>query len=145
MSKKHKKGWRALIYFEYFLISISIVSGCASISVFASLVGFSVGITSSAVGLKIYAITAGIKKYKWILKKEKKKHDHVVLLAQSKLNSIAVLISKALSNSYINQGEFVSVSNVLREYNEMKKEIKKSWECCRIYYIKTIETYCVTC
>ena len=53
-----------------------------------------------------------------------------MLLAQTKLNSIAVLISKALSNSYINQGEFVSVSNVLREYNEMKKEIKKSWECC---------------
>ena len=32
----------------------------------------SVGITSSVVGIKIFAITAGIKKYKSIIKKEEK-------------------------------------------------------------------------
>ena len=59
-----------------------------SISTFAPLIGISIGITSSAVGLKIYAITAGIKKYKSIIKKKKKKHDKMVLIAKSKLNSI---------------------------------------------------------
>ena len=34
------------------------------------------------------------------------------------------MISKALIDSYINYDEFVSVINVLREYNEMKEEIK---------------------
>ena len=45
----------------------------------------SMGITSSAIGLKICAITAGIKKYKSIIKEKKKKHDKMVLLAKSKL------------------------------------------------------------
>ena len=42
-------------------------------------------------------IAAGIKKYKSIIKKKKKKHDKIVLLAKSKLNGIEVLISKALT------------------------------------------------
>ena len=38
--------------------------------VFASLVGIPIGITSSVIGLKICVITAGIKKYKSIIKKK---------------------------------------------------------------------------
>ena len=60
------------------------------------MLGIPIGITSSAIGLKICAIAAGIKKYKSIIKKKKKKHDKIVLLAKSKLNSIEVLISKPL-------------------------------------------------
>ena len=53
-----------------------------------------------------------------------KKHDKIVLLAKTKLNTIEVLISKALIDSYINHDKIFSVNNVLREYNEMKDEIK---------------------
>ena len=35
-----------------------------------------------------------------------------------------VSISKAVIDSYINHNEFISVNDVLREYNEMKIEIK---------------------
>ena len=59
---------------------------------FYSLIRIPIGITSSAIALQIYAITAGIKKYKSIIKKKKKKHDKIVLLAKSKLNSIEVLV-----------------------------------------------------
>ena len=38
---------------------------------FAYLVGISIGITSSAVGLKICTITAGIKNYKSIMNKKR--------------------------------------------------------------------------
>ena len=81
---------------------------------------------SSGIGLKIYAITAGIKKYKSIIKKKKKKHDKIVLLAKSKLNSIEVLISKALIDSNISHDEFVLINNVLKEFYDMKEEIKNS-------------------
>ena len=47
-----------------------------------------------------------------------------MLLAKTKLNTVKVLISKALINSYINQDEFILVNNMLREYNEVKEEIK---------------------
>ena len=57
------------------LILVSTVTDCVSISALASLVCVPVGITSSAVGIKICAITAGIKNYKSIIKKKNKKHD----------------------------------------------------------------------
>ena len=105
------------------LILVSAVPACVSIFAFASLVCVPVGITSSAVGIKICAITGEIKKYKSIIKR-KKKHDKIVLLGKDKLNTIEVLISKALIDSYIRHDELVSVNNVLREYNEIKEEIK---------------------
>ena len=47
----------------------------------------------------------GIKKYKLINKKNKKKHHKIILLAKSKLNSIKFLISKALIDSNIGHDE----------------------------------------
>ena len=96
MSEKHKKVCTTLNYIEHFLILAFTISGCISISDFVSLLGIPIGITSSAIGLKICATTAGIKKYKSIIKKKKKKHDKIVLLAKSKLNSIEVSICKTL-------------------------------------------------
>ena len=79
MSKKHKNVCIIINYIEHFLILGFTITGCVSISAFVSLAGISIGITSSAIGLKICAITAGIKKYKSIIKKKKKKHDKMVL------------------------------------------------------------------
>ena len=47
-----------------------------------------------------------------------------MLLAKTKLDTIKVLISKSLINSFISHDEFVSVNNVLREYNKIIEEIK---------------------
>ena len=126
MSKKHKKVCTTLNYIEHFLILASTITGCISISAFVSLLGIPIGITNSAIGLKICAITVGIKKFKSIIKKKKKKHDKIVLLAKSKLNSIEVLISKALIDSNISHDEFVLINNVLKEFYDMKEEIKNS-------------------
>ena len=86
------------------------------------MLGVPLGITSSEIGLKIYAITAGIKKYKSIIKKKKKKHDRVVLSAKSKLNSIEVSISEVLVDSVISHDEFLLITNVIKEYSEIKKK-----------------------
>ena len=92
---------------------ISAVTGCFSIPDFSSLVGIPIGITSSAIELKICAITVGIKNYKTPIKK--KKHDKIALLAKTKLNCIEALISKSLIVSYISHDGFVLVNNVLKE------------------------------
>ena len=91
---------------------------------FCFFIWYSIGITNSAVGLKICVITAGIKKYKSIIKKKKQKHDQLVLLAKSKLNNIETFISKALIDSVINHDEFILINNVLKKYIKMKGEIK---------------------
>ena len=62
MGKKRKKVCTALNNIEYLLILASTVTGRVSIFTFASLVGIPIGIASSALGLKFFAITSGVKK-----------------------------------------------------------------------------------
>ena len=117
MSRKQKKVCTTPNSIEYFLILADTITGCISISAFTSLLGIPIGITSSAIGLKTWAITAAIKRYKSIIKKKEKKHDKIVLLAKSKLNSIEVLLSKALTDSGISHDEFILIH-----------ELKKIWQ-----------------
>ena len=53
MNEKHKKVCMALHYFEHFLVFVFAVSSCVPISASASLVGVSLGLASSAAGLKL--------------------------------------------------------------------------------------------
>ena len=122
VSKKLKKACTTLKYIEQFLILASTITGFISVS-FASLLGIPIGITNSAKGLKICAITEGIKKYKSIIKKKKKGHEKIVLLAKSKLNSIEVLISETLIDSVISHDESNLINYGLKEYNKMKEDI----------------------
>ena len=48
----------------------------------------------------------------------------MVLLARSKINNIGVLFSKALIDSNISHEEFILINNILKEYDDMKEEIK---------------------
>ena len=68
-SKKYKKTRKYSNYVEHLLTLASTITGCVSISAFASLVHVPVGNRSSAIEIKVCAITAGIKKYKSIKKK----------------------------------------------------------------------------
>ena len=126
MSKKHKKVCRVLNYIDHLFIVISTITGCVSISDFAFLVRIPTGITSSAIGLTICWITAEIIKYNSIIKKNKKKHDKVVLSTKSKLNSIEDLICKDLIDSNISYNEFDLTNNALKEFCDMKEEIENS-------------------
>ena len=119
MSIKHKSVWITLNYIEYFLTLASTITGCVSISAFASLLGIPAGSTSSAIGLKICTIGARSKKHDSLIKKNKKKHRKIVLLEKSKLDCIEVLISQALIDSVISNDELLLISNVLKEYNEI--------------------------
>ena len=78
-------------------------------SAFFSLLSIHTGITSSAIWLKIFAIVAGIKKYKSSIEKNKKNYDKVVLLVNSKLNSIEI-------DQNISHDEFFFINNLLKEY-----------------------------
>ena len=58
-------------YIDHWLIVISTITGPVSIYAFVSLVGIPIGVISSVTGWKI-CVTAGIKKYKLIIKKRRK-------------------------------------------------------------------------
>ena len=116
MSKKCKRACRKLNCLCSLFISAG--PGCVSISAFVSLVGILIGITSSAVGLKMCAINAGIKKYQ----EKTNKHDKKVLLGKAKLDTIEVLISKVLIDLFISNEEFVSVKKCYKNIMRWKKK-----------------------
>ena len=72
MSRKHIKICAALNHIEHFFILASAITACVSISAFTSLFDSPVGITSFAIELKICAIATIVKKYKSIMKKQKR-------------------------------------------------------------------------
>ena len=86
MNEKHKKTCKYLNYVEYLFTLSSKGTGYVSIAQFTSLLAVPVGITGYPVGIKICAITAGIKKYKSVIKKQNKKHDKIVLLGKVTYN-----------------------------------------------------------
>ena len=55
------------------------LSGCFLVFAFGLLVGISIGLTNSVLGLKICAVIAGIKNYKSIIKKKERKQSHSVI------------------------------------------------------------------
>ena len=89
---------------------------------FYSLVGIPIGISSFSIGLKIFAITSKMQFMPII----KKRGDKIVLAAKPKLNSIEVLIYKALINSNIIHDEKVLINKMLKEFYDLKEEIKNS-------------------
>ena len=104
----------ALNYNEHLLIFAFVVTGCVSITAFASLVAIPAGIRISAVVLKTGTITAGIKMCKSIIKKKKKKYDKIVLLAK--------IPQMFFIDSFASHNEFVLINNVLREDGDTEKK-----------------------
>ena len=85
------------------LIVLSATTGGVSIILFTSIVGAPVGIASASFTL-IFSLTTGIfKKLLNITRSKKKKHDKILMLAKSKLNSIKALIFHALIDMEISR------------------------------------------
>ena len=82
----------SLLILTYSNLPIPTITGCVSISAFTSFDGIPLGIASSDVGLKIFAITAGMKMYKLNIKKKKTKRDKIVLQGKTKSDTIKILI-----------------------------------------------------
>ena len=102
MSKRVSKYIASFDYFGKSLIVLSVTTGSISIASFATVIGAPVGIVSASLTL-VFSISTGIeKKLLKIARNKKKKHNKIVILARSKLNSIESKISKALINNEVN-------------------------------------------
>ena len=59
-----------------------------------------------------------------ITRNKKKKHNKIVMLAKSKLNSIDTLMSQALIYLEISHEEFKTIVNEKKKYEKMKENIR---------------------
>ena len=98
-SKKLSKYVTIFDYIDQVLIILSTTTSGISIISFTSVIGTSVGIVSASFNLIFSLLTGIIKKLLNMTRKKKKKHDKILMLAESKFNSIETLISQALYQS----------------------------------------------
>ena len=90
----------------------------------ATVVGAPVGIASASFIL-IFSLTTGIiKKLLSITRNTKKKHDKILMLAKSKLNSIETLVSQALIDMEISHEEFNAIIREKQKYERMKESMR---------------------
>ena len=74
-----------------------------------SVVGVPIGIAEASFTL-IFSLTTGIiKKLLRITRNKKKKHEKILMLAKSNLNSIETLVSYALIDMEITHEEFITI------------------------------------
>ena len=123
-SKKLNKYVTAFDYIGKVLIVLNATSGGVTIISFTSIIGAPVGIASASFTL-IFSLTTGIvKKLLNITRKKKKKHDKILMLAKSKLNSIETLISQALIDMEISHEEYITILKEKDKYEKMKNNLK---------------------
>ena len=91
------------------LITSTVITGGISIAAFASGVGLPVGIALSGTNLLVSLATVITRKSFKTFTLKQEKHDAIKLLAQSKLNSIANIISQAMQDGDISSIEFHKV------------------------------------
>ena len=110
------------------LIALSATSGGVSIISFTRVFGAPVGIASASFS-SIFSLTTGlVKKLLSITRNKKKKHDKILMLAKSKLNSIETLISQALIDMEISHEEFIAIFKEKDKHEKMKENLRSENE-----------------
>ena len=124
ISKNLCKYIASLDYFDKSLNVLSTLSGSISIASFASVIRVPAGIIGASLGFT-FSITSGfVKRYLKTIRNKKKKHNKIVMLARSKLNSIENKISKALVDKEISHEDFETIISEEKKYQELKESIR---------------------
>ena len=124
MSKRISKYIASFDYFDKSLIVLSVTTGSISIALFVIVIGAPEGTTSASFTLPFSMCTGIVKKLLKTTRSKKEKHNKIVMLARSKLNSIESKISEALINNEISHEDFMIIINEEKKYRELKESIR---------------------
>ena len=122
MRKRLGKYIASFEYFDKSLIVLSLTICSASVPSFATVTGASVGIASASFSLVFSVFRGIVKKLLKTKSNENKKHNKIVILTRSKLNSIESKISEALISSKISHQDFMPIINKAKNYRELKRK-----------------------
>ena len=134
MSKKLSKYISFFYCFDKSLVVLSVTRRDVSIASFATVIGAPIGIRSASLSLAFSLCAGLVKKLLKATRNKKKKHNKIVMLARSKLDSIESKISEALINDHISHEDFITIINEETNYRELKESIRmiKSQEVKKI-------------
>ena len=89
----------------------------------------------------MFSVTTGIvKKLLNITRNKEKKHDKILMLAESKLNSIEILMFQALIDLDINHEDFIRILEEKDKYQKMKENLRSENEEYKIMRLSSIKS-----
>ena len=119
-SKKLSRYATVFVYIDKILIVLTATTSGVSIISFTSTIDTLVGIASASFTLIFSLTTRIVTKLPNMTINKKKKHDHLLILAESKFNSIETLISQALGDLDTSHEEFIMILKEKDRYERMK-------------------------
>ena len=96
----------------------------ASIATLVTGIGMPVSVVLASTGLLLGIGSAVIHKTQKVFDSKAKKHDKIKTLAESKLDSISSLVSKAIEDACVSHKEYQLILKEVEHYRAMKEEIR---------------------
>ena len=126
LSKKYHRTIQLISNVDSAFIVVSMGLGTAGIGLLSTIVAapMVIAMEGAAIGAGLLGIVGGQVNKRLMQKAEK--HEKIKMLAEAKLSTISDLISKALSDNTISDGEFALILAELTKYRQLKEEVRST-------------------
>lgn len=124
LSKKYHKVIKAVRAVDDFLVVCTMGLGVAGIGVLSTIIAapVAIGMEAAALGAGLLSIVGSNVTKRLILKAEK--HDKIMTIAETKLNTINDYVSRSLMDNYVSEDEYTMILNELEKFNTMREETR---------------------
>ena len=124
LTKQFKRRATALTISDTFVITAITALEVASIVTLTTGIGMPISVVLASTGLLLGLGSVVSHKTQKIFNSKAKKHDKIKTLAESKLDTISGLVSKAVEDSQIDHQEYLLILKEVEHYRTMKEEIR---------------------
>ena len=124
LTKRFKRRATASTISDTSVIAAITALEVASIVTLTTGIGMPISVVLASTGLLLGLGSAIIHKTQKIFDSKAKKHDKIKTLAESKLDTISGLVSKAIEDSFISHQEYQLILKEIEHYRTMKEEIR---------------------
>ena len=124
LTKRFKRRATTTTFTDGSVIAAITVLGVTSIALASTGIGIALVPILTPIGLFLGLGSAAIHRTRRIFDSKAKKHDKIKTLAESKLDTISGLVSKAIEDSNISHQEYQLILKEVEHYRKMKEEIR---------------------
>ena len=124
LAKQFKRRVIASTISDTSLITAITILEVASVATLTTGVGAPISIVLASTGILLCLGSGVIHKTQKVFESKSKKHDKIKTLAESKLDSISNLVSKAIENAHISHEEYQFILKEVEHYRVMKEQIR---------------------
>ena len=124
LAKKFKRRATASTISDTSIVTAVTLLGFASVATLSTGVGTPISVVLVSAGILLGLGSGVIHKTQKIFESKAKNHEKIKTLAESKLDSISELVSKAIENANISHEEYRFILKEVEHYRVMKEQIR---------------------